>query len=240
MLAWRMRYAADQRKQRQCPDSAVQRTHANHEQGRLGSRDTPIGYGRKCVIRRPSSAKSVKWDFELREPEQIATLIDRAYAIANSLPKGPVYLSLPREPLCEPYECVGPAAAPIIHATSYAPHPDTRRYGCGADRQGKEARHILTARRRICGGLPSSGPNWPIAGVSRWWSIGRSGSPSRITIRWRQAPTRTPGSGMPMSLSPRFLEPWMPPSSPARWKTACDPDRARPTVLRETGPQLSR
>ena len=94
------------------------------EQGRLGSRDTPIGYGQEMRDQAALVRESVKWDFELREPEQIATLIDRAYAIANSLPKGPVYLSLPREPLCEPYECVGPAAAPIIHATSYAPHPD--------------------------------------------------------------------------------------------------------------------
>ena len=94
------------------------------EQGRLGSRDTPIGYGQEMRDQAALVRESVKWDFELREPEQIANLIDRAYAIANSLPKGPVYLSLPREPLCEPYECVDPAAAPTIRATSYAPHPD--------------------------------------------------------------------------------------------------------------------
>jgi acetolactate synthase-1/2/3 large subunit len=94
------------------------------EQGRLGSRDTPIGYGQEMRDQAALVRESVKWDFELREPEQIADLIDRAYAIANSLPKGPVYLSMPREPLCEPYECANPAAAPALCATSYAPHPD--------------------------------------------------------------------------------------------------------------------
>jgi acetolactate synthase-1/2/3 large subunit len=90
----------------------------------LGSRDTPIGYGQEMRDQAALVRESVKWDFELREPEQIANLIDRAYAIANSSPKGPVYLSLPREPLCESYECDDPAAAPTIRAASYAPDPD--------------------------------------------------------------------------------------------------------------------
>ncbi|MDN3722566.1 thiamine pyrophosphate-binding protein [Roseibium salinum] len=45
--------------------------------------------------------EACKWDYELRFPEQVAELFDRAWAIANSTPKGPVYLSLPREVLCE-------------------------------------------------------------------------------------------------------------------------------------------
>ena len=94
------------------------------EQGRLGSRDTPIGYGQEMRDQAALVRESVKWDFELREPEQMGDLIDRAYAIANSLPKGPVYLAMPREPLCEPYECARPVAAPTIRATSYAPHAD--------------------------------------------------------------------------------------------------------------------
>ncbi|WP_217524713.1 thiamine pyrophosphate-requiring protein [Oceanicola sp. D3] len=42
-----------------------------------------------------------KWDYELRFPEQVAEVADRAWAIANSTPRGPVYVSLPREVLCE-------------------------------------------------------------------------------------------------------------------------------------------
>jgi len=39
----------------------------------------------------------VKWDYELRHPDQIQTVIDRALAIAQSEPRGPVYVTLPRE-----------------------------------------------------------------------------------------------------------------------------------------------
>ena len=44
----------------------------------------------------------VKWDYELRNGEQLETVVDRALAIAESEPRGPVYLSLPREVLAAP------------------------------------------------------------------------------------------------------------------------------------------
>ncbi|MBP6345321.1 MAG: thiamine pyrophosphate-requiring protein [Neisseriaceae bacterium] len=73
------------------------------EHGHLGSRNTPIGYGQEMRDQAALVRESVKWDFELRVPEQMPEHLDRAFAIAQSLPKGPVYLSLPREPLCTPY-----------------------------------------------------------------------------------------------------------------------------------------
>ncbi|MBP6116796.1 MAG: thiamine pyrophosphate-requiring protein [Neisseriaceae bacterium] len=73
------------------------------EHGHLGSRNTPIGYGQEMRDQAALVRESVKWDFELRAPAQMVEHLDRAFAIAQSLPKGPVYLSLPREPLCEPY-----------------------------------------------------------------------------------------------------------------------------------------
>src|SRR6266850_872154 len=39
----------------------------------------------------------VKWDYELRHPEQVETVLDRALAICKSEPQGPVYVTLPRE-----------------------------------------------------------------------------------------------------------------------------------------------
>ncbi len=71
------------------------------ETGRLGSRTTPITWGQEMRDQAALIRESVKWDFELRYPEQVSDLVDRAYAIAMSPPRGPVYLSLPREPLCE-------------------------------------------------------------------------------------------------------------------------------------------
>ena len=41
-----------------------------------------------------------KWDYELRNGEQLEAVIDRAIEIATSEPCGPVYLSLPREVMC--------------------------------------------------------------------------------------------------------------------------------------------
>jgi len=45
----------------------------------------------------------MKWDYELRHPEQVETVVDRALAIAKSEPQGPVYVTLPREVLASPF-----------------------------------------------------------------------------------------------------------------------------------------
>src|SRR5262249_48041883 len=42
-----------------------------------------------------------KWDYELRGPHQLDTVVDRALAVAESDPAGPVYLTLPGEVLAE-------------------------------------------------------------------------------------------------------------------------------------------
>ena len=46
----------------------------------------------------------VKWDYELRNFAQLETVVDRALAIAQAEPPGPVYLTLPREVLAERHE----------------------------------------------------------------------------------------------------------------------------------------
>ncbi|MCO6185356.1 thiamine pyrophosphate-requiring protein [Rhizobium sp. L1K21] len=71
------------------------------EAGRLGARTVPIGWGQEMRDQHALVREATKWDYELRFPEQITELLDRAHAIASSTPKGPVYLSLPREVLCE-------------------------------------------------------------------------------------------------------------------------------------------
>ncbi len=72
------------------------------EQDRFGARTVPIGWGQEMRDQHALVREASKWDYELRFPEQAPQLLDRALAIANSTPKGPVYLSLPREVLCEP------------------------------------------------------------------------------------------------------------------------------------------
>ena len=79
------------------------------EQGRFGARTVPIGWGQEMRDQTALVREASKWDYELRFPEQVGELADRAYAIANSTPMGPVYVALPREVLCEGYE--GPDVA---------------------------------------------------------------------------------------------------------------------------------
>lgn len=74
------------------------------EGGRTGSRDLPIHWGQEMRDQGAMLRELVKWDHELRLPEQASELVDRALAIATSPPMGPVYLSLPREVLCMPLD----------------------------------------------------------------------------------------------------------------------------------------
>ena len=70
------------------------------EGGRFGARTVPIGWGQEMFDQAALVREACKWDYELRFPDQIADVLDRGWSIANSTPKGPVYLSLPREILC--------------------------------------------------------------------------------------------------------------------------------------------
>lgn len=71
------------------------------EKDRFGARTVPIGWGQEMFDQTALVRETTKWDYEMRFPEQVSDLFDRAWAISNSTPKGPVYLSLPREILCE-------------------------------------------------------------------------------------------------------------------------------------------
>ena len=71
------------------------------EHQRLGSRMSPIQYGQEMRDQSTMIRELVKWDYELRYGEQVENLIDRAYTIAMTEPRGPVFLALPREPLAE-------------------------------------------------------------------------------------------------------------------------------------------
>jgi acetolactate synthase I/II/III large subunit len=65
----------------------------------------------------------VKWDYELRTNQNIATVVARAFSIAMSEPRGPVYLTLPREWLCEPLQSLPPRRSPLGPATKMQADP---------------------------------------------------------------------------------------------------------------------
>lgn len=94
------------------------------ESGRTGARDLPIHWGQDMRDQGAMLREFVKWDHELKLPEQAADAVDRALAIALSPPMGPVYLSLPREVLCAPLDGLSvPERARLQPAAPSVPEP---------------------------------------------------------------------------------------------------------------------
>lgn len=94
------------------------------EVGRPGSRRSPVQYGQEMYDQSSMVSEIVKFHYELRYPEQAPEIIRRAVEIAMSEPRGPVYVSLPREPLAEelglPVTMRPPVPATVPSATAQA------------------------------------------------------------------------------------------------------------------------
>jgi acetolactate synthase-1/2/3 large subunit len=71
------------------------------EEGFDGSRSLYIHWGQEMFDQGGVMREMVKWDYELRNAKQVETIVDRAVTVAMTEPRGPVYLSLPREVLAE-------------------------------------------------------------------------------------------------------------------------------------------
>jgi acetolactate synthase-1/2/3 large subunit len=69
------------------------------EGGDAGSRNVGIHWGQEAFDQGGSVREYVKWDYELRANQQVDTVVGRALDIAMTEPRGPVYLTLPREVL---------------------------------------------------------------------------------------------------------------------------------------------
>jgi acetolactate synthase I/II/III large subunit len=94
------------------------------ERGHAGSRMTPIQYGQEMYHQASLVSDVVKFHYEMRYPEQGEPLVARAAAIATSEPTGPVYLSLPREPLAAPVPEDLAEAGAVRAATRAMPDPE--------------------------------------------------------------------------------------------------------------------
>src|SRR5580704_12117465 len=90
------------------------------ESGLPGSRDGYIHWAQEMYDQAGMLREIVKWDYELRNAEQLATVVDRALAIAASEPRGPVYLSLPREVIAAPASGLERAGASHFRAAAPA------------------------------------------------------------------------------------------------------------------------
>ncbi len=90
------------------------------EAGDAGSRDRPIHWAQEAFDQAGMLREFVKWDYELKRFDQLETVVDRALTLAQSEPRGPVYLTLPREVLAERHDAIeyaDPARAVVPAAT---------------------------------------------------------------------------------------------------------------------------
>lgn len=117
-----------------------------------GSRDLPIHWGQEMFDQGGMLREFVKWDYELRYPSQVEAAVDRALAVAMSEPRGPVYLSLPREVLAEPWPGLEISASPTVPAASPA-HPDPAVVAQVADILRAAQRPLIIAGRGDAAGF---------------------------------------------------------------------------------------
>ena len=71
------------------------------EAGNAASRNLIIHWAQESFDQAGMLRNYVKWDYELRSRDQLETVVRRAFTIAMTEPKGPVYLTLPVELLAE-------------------------------------------------------------------------------------------------------------------------------------------
>ena len=91
------------------------------EAGTFGARSRPIHWAQEMFDQAGMVRELVKWDYELRNPQQAGAVVARAVEAAMAAPRAPVYLTLPREPLSAP---AGAGAVAEPRSVPSASHPD--------------------------------------------------------------------------------------------------------------------
>ncbi len=90
-----------------------------------GHRDNVIHWTQEMFDQNGMTREAAKWDYELRNAEQVETIIDRILSIMMSDPMGPAYLSLPREVLAIPVKEFTYSSPGSIQPTKPSlPNPD--------------------------------------------------------------------------------------------------------------------
>jgi acetolactate synthase-1/2/3 large subunit len=104
------------------------RTPYTSDASQRGTRDTYIHWLQEQFDQHGIVRNFVKWDYELRRPEQMGEVIARGLQVAASDPPGPVYLTLPREVLMtEVRDVKHPAPELTVPARLGAGDPDALR-----------------------------------------------------------------------------------------------------------------
>jgi acetolactate synthase-1/2/3 large subunit len=93
-------------------------TNSDH----IASRNSHIHWGQEAYDQGGMLREFVKWDYELRHGQPVSSIVDRALDVAMTEPRGPVYLTLPREVLADP--AISPRREEHRSLGATAPHPD--------------------------------------------------------------------------------------------------------------------
>jgi acetolactate synthase-1/2/3 large subunit len=99
------------------------RTPYNEVGTKSGRRTGEIHWPQEMRDQAAMLREVVKWDYELRDADGLETAVDRALAVAMSEPRGPVYLTLPREVLAGDANGLS-FTRPARYRAASAPYPD--------------------------------------------------------------------------------------------------------------------
>ena len=92
------------------------------ERGRHGTRTRYIHWAQEMFDQAGMLREAVKWDYELHLPEQAGDIVRRAHQVAMTSPRGPTYVTLPRDVLAD---AVGEhVSAPMPLKSPAAPRPE--------------------------------------------------------------------------------------------------------------------
>jgi acetolactate synthase-1/2/3 large subunit len=100
------------------------------QDGNIASRSAPIHWGQENFDQAGVVREYTKWDFELRAGQPVEEIVGRALDIALSEPRGPVYLTLPREVLASAHK---DSATPLPPTELATPQPSPRHVDMLAD-----------------------------------------------------------------------------------------------------------
>ncbi len=118
------------------------RTPYSEEGGMNGSRSGEIHWPQEMRDQGAMVRELVKWDYELRNAQTLESAVDRALNLTMSEPKGPVYLSLPREVLAAPIENFQ-YSSPARQQPASAPFPDLNAIERAADMIAKAQNPLI-------------------------------------------------------------------------------------------------
>ena len=112
------------------------------EGGVNGGRNNYINWAQEMFDQAGMLREAVKWDFELKHPAHLETVVDRGIALARSEPQGPVYLVLPREVLAQEYELACAPTTTLAPTASGHPTPDDLLMQVGISMPGTRCRSL--------------------------------------------------------------------------------------------------